>query len=220
MSEVVQGAELEQPLSNREIALLDQLEADIERNIKGFKKVGYALLVIRDQRLHREKYDTFADYLREEWDLSPSYASRQISGYQVVEKLRPVAEEMLPIGNKIELEKLLPTNENQARAIAELPDEEQEGIWKMVLQTANDQGLNVSGRLIRECIAALRQGAVKDAVDKGVRQLREIEAPEHITSAAQTLLDLVCMEADRDMRNAVRKKLAEVLREILEAVDG
>lgn len=222
MSEVVQGAELEQPLSNREIALLDQLEADIERNIKGFKKVGYALFVIREQRLYRANYDTFADYLREEWDLGPSYASRLISGYQVIENLTPVAEEMLPIGNKTGNGKmeLLPTNENQVRALAELPAEEQKAVWKMVLLTAFENGLKVTGRLINECIAELRQETVNDAVDKGKRQIREIEAPEHITSAAQTLLDMVSMETDRDMRNAVRKKLAEVLREILAAVEG
>ena len=102
--------ELVEPLSSSEAQTLAHYEAIIARGLKTFVEVGQALLAIREQKLYREAYGTFEDYLRQRWDLSRSYAHRLIDAAEVTERL-------LPVGN------LLPVNEAQARPLASLPPE-------------------------------------------------------------------------------------------------
>ena len=47
---------------------LEHYEHIIDQGIKTFVEVGHALLVIRDERLYRERHETFEDYLRQRWD--------------------------------------------------------------------------------------------------------------------------------------------------------
>ena len=47
-----------EPLSPAEVQTLEHYERIIDQGIKTFVEVGHALLVIRDQRLYRERYET------------------------------------------------------------------------------------------------------------------------------------------------------------------
>ena len=58
-----------EPLSPAEVQSLEHYEQIIAQGIKTFVEVGHALLVIRDERLYRERHETFEDYLRQRWDL-------------------------------------------------------------------------------------------------------------------------------------------------------
>lgn len=62
-----------------EAALLEQLEAKIERGLATFTEVGRALTTFRDNRLYRETHRTFATYLDERWQIS------RARGYQLID---------------------------------------------------------------------------------------------------------------------------------------
>ena len=111
------------PLSPAEVQILEHYEQIIAQGIETFVEVGQALLAIRDQRLYRQSYTTFEDYLRQRWDLSRSYAHRMIDAAVVVEHL-------LPNGN------IVPVNEAQARPLTSLPPEQQQEVWQQAVETA------------------------------------------------------------------------------------
>ena len=53
-------------------------------------EVGQALRKIRDSRLFRDKYPTFAEYCRAQWEFSKTHANRQIGAAEVAAVLTPI----------------------------------------------------------------------------------------------------------------------------------
>ena len=99
------------------------------------------MLAIRDQRLYRQRYTTFEDYLSQRWDLDRTYAHRMIDAAEVVEHL-------LPIGN------IVPVNEAQARPLASLPAEQQREVWQEVVETA--PAGKVTARHVQETVKRVK----------------------------------------------------------------
>jgi hypothetical protein len=91
------------PLTRYEQEALVHLQAAIGRGLKNFVSCGTALLEIRDKRLYREKYLSFSEYCRAEWDMGKSYAYRLIAGASLAEQFP-----------ELDIK-----NEAQARALAE-----------------------------------------------------------------------------------------------------
>jgi hypothetical protein len=74
-------------LTAQERVRLGQLELEIEQNLTGFIRCGRALLEVRESRLYRERYKTFADYCRERFALARSTADQICRSTQVFESL-------------------------------------------------------------------------------------------------------------------------------------
>lgn len=91
-------------LAKPEARRLATLEIIIEAGMPEFQRVGLALAEIRDKRLYRDNYGTFAAYVAGRWGKKRLWAYRQITAAAVAE--------MYPIGIQ---------NERQARALA-VPD--------------------------------------------------------------------------------------------------
>jgi hypothetical protein len=68
------------------------------------------ITAIRDRRLYRRDFATFADYCRDRWGMSRTHADRMISAAEVVDG-------MTPMGVTGEL---LPASERQARELSGL----------------------------------------------------------------------------------------------------
>jgi hypothetical protein len=211
-----------EPLSEREQKLLTQLEAEIEQNLKGFKRVGYALMVIRDQRLYRINHDTFEDYCREIWDLGRPRAYQLIDSYTVIQNLSPMGDKMSTMVDKNQPAfDILPENERQARPLTILTPDQQIAAWQMVIAAANEQGGKITADLVQRCINTLLHkkvsGAVGNARNTGERQKKVM--PEEIQEVFTTMLDLVQRAADSNWRQIGKKELARALREVLEAIE-
>lgn len=120
--------EVDGPLSPIEVQTLEHYEQIITQGIQTFVEVGHALLSIRDQRLYRQSYGTFEDYLSQRWDLSRPHAYRMIDAAVVVENLSPIGD-------------IVPVNESQARPLASLPPEQQREVWQEAVKTAPPSGI-------------------------------------------------------------------------------
>ncbi len=83
-------------LSVVEQSELSRLESIIEKNLKSFYEVGKALTEIRDQRLYREKYETFQEYCKSQWDISRPRAYQIIKAVEVQNDLSTVVDKLLP----------------------------------------------------------------------------------------------------------------------------
>jgi DNA-directed RNA polymerase subunit H (RpoH/RPB5) len=66
---------------------LVELEATIEKNLKSFYEVGFALMQIRDNKLYRENYITFEHYCKEKWKMTRVRAHQLISAAEVQDDL-------------------------------------------------------------------------------------------------------------------------------------
>lgn len=77
-------------LSEIEREQLDKAEIVITQNLITFTTAGAELQVIRDNRLYREKHKNWAEYCKERWGFSKSYADRLINAAKLaLGKLTP-----------------------------------------------------------------------------------------------------------------------------------
>lgn len=215
---------LPDPLSERESKLLVQLEADIEQNLKGFRKVGYALTVIRDQSLYRANYDTFEDYCREEWDMGRPRAYQLIESHLVIENLSTMGDKMSTMVDKTDSPKveILPTNERQARPLAVLSPEQQIDVWMMVIEEA--KGGKITAAMVQHCVDSVRQDKEKAAIEKAKKASNDDDEDgdffrDVIDTSLQPLFDLVAMGSKQNWKNIRKNKVIEALREILAALE-
>jgi hypothetical protein len=142
-------------LTPQEKKRLKQLEAVIEKRIDAFVEVGEALIEICDKQLYREKYPTFKEYCKQEWDYSKSYAYRLISEAKVKRSLMPPSNKnrasdkshKSPIGDTRENgnEAVLPEeynitvenlNEAQARELTPIPAKQRADVLAFAIKLA------------------------------------------------------------------------------------
>ncbi|MGD0898126.1 MAG: DUF5131 family protein [Thermoguttaceae bacterium] len=126
----------------QEQSLLEECEATIETNLKGFYDVGVALKRIRDQRLYRVAgHKTFEAYCQARWDFGRVRAHQLIDAAEVLENVNNCEQITLPP----------PANEGQARELAKLEPEQQVEVWKKVVDRAPDG--NITAKLVAEEVA-------------------------------------------------------------------
>lgn len=131
---------------------LVKLEKLIARNQECFYKIGQALKEIRDHRLYKlALFESFGAYTRERWDMGKAHAYRLIRAYEVIYNLSP-------IGDK------LPSNESQARPLAQLDSIEQRRVWRQII----DSGMALTARNIKKFIESRKTALVNkpDLTDK------------------------------------------------------
>lgn len=114
-------------LTDLEKNKLRDLERRIEKGMTTFKEVGYALLRIREERLYRERYNSFKLYCHCRWGFTRQRGQQLIDAAKVVQKVATVVD-------------IEPANERQARIIAAVPEELQVTAWKEVVETAPTDG--------------------------------------------------------------------------------
>ena len=108
-------------LSTDETRDLARLETIIARGIQPFLEVGEALAEIRDRKLYRSEHATFDTYLAAKWQISCSWAYRQIKAAGIAK--------MLPMGHK-------PTIERQVRPLAALPADQRAVAWQEAVRSS------------------------------------------------------------------------------------
>jgi hypothetical protein len=113
-------------LTAQEKLRLRQLELEIEKNLTGFIRCGRALLEVRESRLYRESYKTFADYCRERFALARSTADQLCRSTQVFESL---------VDSGLQIPENVP--EVTLRPISQLPGGDlQSQAWRLAMSVA------------------------------------------------------------------------------------
>lgn len=98
------------------------LEKVIERGKKSFVEVGAALAEIRDSKLYRQGFKTFAEYCDKRWGWKANYCHKLIEAADTVAKLPP---EKCTIVH----------NESQARALAAVPEPERAAVLEKAAES-------------------------------------------------------------------------------------
>lgn len=111
---------------------LAELETVIARGQKTFIEVGLALAEIRDLRLYKREYSSFAEYCREKWGWEKRYTNYVIAGAAAVKGLPEKVGTMVP-------------TLRAGRELARVKPEERTG----VVQAIVDEGKPVTAAEIR-----------------------------------------------------------------------
>lgn len=112
-------------LTHTEAVDLGRHEEAIEHGIQTFVAVGEALATIRDQRLYRANYGTFAGYATERWGITDRRARQMIDAASTVTAL--------------ETGTIVPVSESQARELAGLDPATAAGVMRQADEATSGQ---------------------------------------------------------------------------------
>ena len=168
--EVVSGAQL-----------LQKCEAAVAVGLEHYVKLGQALKTIQDNELYKyvwnedstRRYATWSEYLRKRWDISPSYAHRNIRAYETASAIQSV----VPNGK-------LPATEAVIRPLAMLTNVDAEltgSLWKE-LTTTNKRP---TGSDVAKFVAKKRSDGKIPPQPKTERQKKHAKEKEDAAVAAR-----------------------------------
>ena len=102
---------------------LFRLEKIIEKGQKHFLEVGNALLIIRNVKLYKSTFETFAEYCKQRWGYGKSYAYYLIGSAKVSQNLSTMVDTA--------------TSERQVRSLTTLKSKrKQRLVWKRAKRKA------------------------------------------------------------------------------------
>jgi len=130
-----------------------------------FVAVGLSLARIRNERLYREKYDTFEAYLRDRWEFGRAHGHRLIEAATVVETLSNDEEikHLSPRGDKPPL----PACEAHVRRLIQLKPEDRPKAWKAAVELS--QGQEATVKILKRALEPFEKPRPKKVTGKLLR---------------------------------------------------
>lgn len=113
-------------LSINEKSDLKTCEQVIDANMNAITEVAWAIRRIRDGRLYREQYGTFAEYVEQRWRRARTWAYRLISAAETIECVAKNATTTVATPNRA-----------QAEVLAGVPEEARGEVWGDYTQSTN-----------------------------------------------------------------------------------
>jgi hypothetical protein len=151
----VSSMDADKRLPRADAVALADCERIIQRDLRAYVEIGAALQCIRDNRLYRQDYGTFAEYVDDRWDMGRRHA------YQLIEASE-ITHALCAIVHKDEL----PENEAQARALSGLEPEQA----ATVLRKARSSRGKVTAKAIQQArtLVAVRARRQEPTADLGL----------------------------------------------------
>lgn len=186
-------------LTKAEEQKLAKCEKTIER---GMLDVGSALRQVRDDQLYRGTHKTFSAYLKDRWSWDRRRAYQLIEASEVVEKLCTMVHNSD-----------LPTNERQARAIAQAPEDKQVEVLQKGNKIAASENRKPTAKDYEKAVEEVTTGESGDVeYDDLDDDDEEISAPQ------KSKIELVMENAEvgKQILNSIRqaKKLLKAVEEV------
>jgi hypothetical protein len=203
-------------LTDEETHDLQKHEEVIEKGLKTFLEVGAALADIRDRRLYRVDYHSFATYLEEKWSLKKAHAYRLIDAATTYSHLLTNGDD----------QSALPSCESQLRQLNGLEPEEATEAWRSAKEIAGDQPM--SAEIVRKAAAPFKKPAKKKAdvkseaveipvevtLTKGVTLFADDKAQEQMDSA------LTYLRSAKNLNKTQRDSWKRLLEQVVTALRG
>lgn len=184
----------------------------IESGLRFFVDVGVSLMAIRDEKLYAPNHETFEAYCKIRWGFAKSHAYRLIESACVV---NTISDETSPIGDTKthsssgKSQNVVPTNESQARAVAESSDDPKTRakVWAAAVESAPKDS---AGK------PKVTAAVVKKAAEKIVPKKPAAEPPKE---DSRTSFDVAEMDAELkslkdSLGHAVTNGVADIFRHV------
>ncbi|EIP99474.1 hypothetical protein OpiT1DRAFT_03992 [Opitutaceae bacterium TAV1] len=131
------------PLTSDERRVLRCCKKAVQAAMNNLMEAAPLLREVKEKRLYREGYASFEEFCRAEFSMDRTHAYRLIAAANVVEAIdearskarygQPDTGEDVALGDTV---LPLPTNERQARPLAQLPAADQPKAWKKAVNMA------------------------------------------------------------------------------------
>lgn len=131
-----------EPLTEELKTLKLECENRIDSSLKDFIQRGKDFAFIRDNKLYREEYCSWATYCRAKFGIYYSTADRLIAAYQVAEQLQP-------IGGSI-------PNESVARQLYSIKEVERPEAWRKLLNQSKQLNKSITASMVLEVKREMR----------------------------------------------------------------
>ena len=129
-------SEISEPLTDIQQDQLCEAEATVERLFDQWVQVGEALTLIRDERLYREKYKSFEEYCEARWSFGYRRANQLIQGTEIAKRVESANGKHVSQNGHSESETAKMTTDRHARALKDLPADEQPEAFREAVKTA------------------------------------------------------------------------------------
>jgi hypothetical protein len=214
------------PMSVREKKRLAELEEVVTTNFKAFYEVGCALREICESKLYRETHKTFADYANDLWDMARCRAYQIIEAADIVDRLIPHVPELKmstngrqngSVSHGRQIQKSLPQNERQARALAKYPEDKQIEIWRQAVETSDDR---ITAAHIKRTARQMHGKVVKENIKKARKRASQpsVKMSDRMRAAFEELFDAVNEDRLADWKHTDPNELLRYLRGLMEAI--
>jgi hypothetical protein len=187
------------PLSADERRHYEVARDTVRNGLRTFLAVGAALLAIRDGRWYREDYDTFDQFLPEEFGISRQRGHQLIRCVQVVEDLEPPPAQV-SVSAVVYRE---PESERQVRPLVPLAPEQRRTAWEMACEEAGPDRQPTG----REVEAAVRRVAGEPAAPRPV--VRVAIDPADLKATARDIV--AALGNDIDAVNRLIRAVADAV---------
>ena len=189
------------PMDDREKARLMELEGVIRANIEGFFKVCQAMKEIHDNRLYRDRHETFEAYCGSVWDMGKSNAYYKIEACAAIERLTA-------------LDVPLPANERQIRPLTRLAPEDQADAWQKAVKTAP------YGRITGAHVAKVVRGVKGEKMKKKTAELKQQvnvidQVSKGFKSAYMALMDQLTYDRQQHWAHTDPKAVCAILSSLI-----
>lgn len=151
------------PLNEREQRIKERLERTVDNHLKSFVKVGIALNYIKENRLWREDFETWTEYLLHRFDLSPQRARQLRLASETQLMLYDVTDVTLP-------------NESVARQLRRYDDDLQPTIAKIARARSKSDNSPITAPMIRAIGDTLKETSTNGYIDTGSGESTTFEA--------------------------------------------
>lgn len=168
-----------------EVERLAALEAKVEEGIAAFITTGEALREIRDDRLYREDYANFKDYLDARWAYSRTQAHQLIEAAEVASLVR----------NCEQVEE--PRTESHARALVPLKGQTE------LLQTA--------AQAAQETAASENRPVTASDYAQAVEVVRDLPSPPPVAKVRDLVGEAIRRKAGADTRFGIVTTIAGLI---------
>ena len=129
---------------------LKHLEKVIKDGWATFLNVGSALITINEEKLYRDKYETFEAYFRDQLGLSRSYTYNLMGSAKVYEQMSSIED----IGVK-------PLTESHLRELISVPTEKRADAWRGALKLAGEKPL--TAKIVHQAAAEFKPKGIGKA---------------------------------------------------------
>lgn len=116
------ATEVVETLSKTERRRLSELESTITEGMRWYEQAGQALTEIKESKLYRETHGTFAEYLKEKWEVSARRAYQIMDAATAAENVKKITHLEIP-------------NESVAREFSKLPEKIQVRVAKKLVKS-------------------------------------------------------------------------------------
>ncbi|MCK5097442.1 MAG: hypothetical protein KAR45_05030 [Desulfobacteraceae bacterium] len=216
---IQEGKDITTELTDTEQVRLQECEQVIKKGFNTFIEVGEALAEIRDNRLYRETHKEFKKYFKDVWDLSESYAYRQIDGAQTVKFLKTKTRQLASFPK----ENLpLPINEAQTRPLTRLKPDDQVKAWGVVVDILIDgpPGGKLTAALINKVVKGVRGDVVKRKIDKTKKQVENTQLVSTLFKKQyNVMMDIVSEERNSGWKTTSKKEAIKWVKTLVKVIE-